>query len=61
MTNIPAITPAYVAQPAGTPWPTTEWPQGTASNSEELNELIEAAINDPGLGETRTVLVIKHG
>ena len=61
MTNIPVITPAYAPQPAGTPWPTTEWPQGTASNIDELNEIIEDAINDPGLGDTRTVLVIKHG
>ena len=61
MTNIPAITPAYAPQPTGTPWPTTEWPQGTASNIDELNEIVEAALNDPGLGDTRTVLVIKHG
>ena len=61
MTNIPAITPAYASQPTGTPWPTTEWPEGSASNIDELNDIIDAAINDSGLGDTRTVLVIKHG
>jgi CubicO group peptidase (beta-lactamase class C family) len=61
VTTLPPITPAYAPQPTGTPWPTTEWPEGWASNSDELNELIDSAINDPDLGDTRTVLVIKHG
>ena len=61
MTSIPAITPAYAPQPLGTPWPTTQWPTGTVNNAAELDAIIDAAINNPDLGDTRTVLVIKHG
>ncbi len=61
MTSIPSITPAYAPQPLGTPWPTTQWPTGTVNNAAELDAIIDAAINNPDLGDTRTVLVIKHG
>ncbi len=61
VTTLPSITPAYAEQPAGTPWPTTSWPEGTASNLDELLSVIDEGIADPGLGETRAVLVIKNG
>jgi CubicO group peptidase (beta-lactamase class C family) len=56
---IPSVTPMAVAQPAGVPWPTEEWPE--APGSAALLAAVDAGFDDPVLGVTRAVLVILHG
>ncbi|MDB5470066.1 MAG: beta-lactamase [Caulobacter sp.] len=48
------------AQPAGTPWPTVDWPVG-APLPPELTARLDAAFGDERLGITDAVLVIQGG
>ncbi len=49
-------------QPAGVPWPTTEWPQGSLRDGVEVDHLIEEMFDDSGpLATTYAVVVIHQG
>jgi CubicO group peptidase (beta-lactamase class C family) len=52
--------PPLPAQPAGTPWPTQDWPIG-APLSPDLAARLDAAFADQSLGVTDAVLVIQGG
>jgi hypothetical protein len=52
------------AQPAGVPWPTTEWPEGTppAGVGPTLDALLDQVCDDDGpLATTHAVVVVKGG
>lgn len=52
--------PPLPAQPAGTPWPTVEWPLGAPGV--DLAGMIARAFEDPGdLGETWALVIIQAG
>ena len=59
MTDIPDVVPRYAPQPAGVPWPTSEWPRGTASPS--LEAAVDEAFRAPELAETQAVVVVQGG
>ncbi|HVB93438.1 MAG TPA: serine hydrolase [Acidimicrobiales bacterium] len=49
-------------QPAGVPWPTTEWPTGSVPSGVDLDGLMDRMFDDTGpLGLTFAVLVIHGG
>jgi CubicO group peptidase (beta-lactamase class C family) len=50
--------PALPTQPAGTPWPTIEWPQATDAR---LDALVATAFDDVTLGQTLAALVVRSG
>ncbi len=52
--------PPLPAQPAGTPWPTADWPTGAALPA-TLAARIDAAFTDDSLGITDAVLIIQGG
>jgi CubicO group peptidase (beta-lactamase class C family) len=49
------------AQSPDTPWPTTDWPMGEPADLSAVLDPIFATDIGEGLGETRAVIVIKHG
>ncbi len=60
------ILPPLPAQPAGVPWPTKEWPEGTLSArvAAKLKPLLDLAFSDPAperLGETHAFLAVQGG
>ena len=57
--DIPTTTPRYAPQPDGVAWPLEEWPHGEASPA--LVAVADAAFDDPSLGVTNAVLVIRGG
>jgi CubicO group peptidase (beta-lactamase class C family) len=53
---------ALPAQPAGTPWPTTEWPEGPPPPGVDLDGLLDEACDDSGpLSTTYAVVVVHRG
>ena len=62
MTKLPPLP----AQPAGMPWPTTDWPEAKpdASTAAKLSPLLDLAFSDPApatLGETHAFLAVQGG
>jgi CubicO group peptidase (beta-lactamase class C family) len=50
------------AQPAGVPWPTTEWPTGPVPAGVEFDPLMDATFDPAGpLAETYAVVVVHRG
>ena len=50
------------AQPAGVPWPTREWPEGTLPAGVDLEPLLDQVFDDEGpLATTFAVLVVQGG
>ncbi len=56
MTTLPPLP----AQPAGTPWPTADWPTGAALPA-DLAARLDAAFADESLGITDAVLIVQGG
>ncbi len=53
---------ALPAQPAGVPWPTEEWPEGTLPVAVDLQPLLDQVFDDEGpLATTFAVLVVAGG
>ena len=53
---------ALPAQPAGVPWPTEEWPEGTLPVAVDLEPLLDQVFDDEGpLATTFAVLVVAGG
>jgi len=49
-------------QPAGVPWPTSEWPEGDAPTGVELAPLLDQVFDDAGpLATSYAVVVVQHG
>ena len=49
-------------QPAGTPWPTDEWPEGSVPDHTDIEPLLDAAFDDTGpLATSYAVVVIHQG
>jgi CubicO group peptidase (beta-lactamase class C family) len=63
----PATLPPLPSQPAGVPWPTTEWPTGPLPDGVDaaaLDALLDRAFGpdpEPGFGESFATLVVKTG
>jgi len=57
--DIPTVTPRYATQPEGVAWPVEDWPTGESSPT--LAAAADAAFDDPALGATNAVLVIRGG
>lgn len=57
--DIPLVTPRYAPQPDGVAWPVEAWPTGEASLA--LRAAADAAFNDPALGVSNAVLVVRGG
>lgn len=58
--------PPLPAQPADVPWPSEEWPEGTASRETDarLQTLLDKAFHDPApdeMGETHAFLAVQGG
>jgi len=57
--------PTLPAQPAGTPWPTEEWPEGRLeADRERLDPLIARAFaggEEDALGETHALVAVHRG
>lgn len=49
------------AQPAGTPWPTDDWPDGVLPAGVELAPLLDEVCGGGVFGTTYAVVVVQHG
>ena len=61
MSDLPRITPRTVAQPDGIAWPTSGWMTQPSSLDAAVRAIADRAFDDPGVAETRTVLIVQHG
>lgn len=52
---------ALPTQPAGVPWPTTEWPTGPAPANAAFDALVKQAFETDAFGETHSMVVIQGG
>ena len=59
MSALPSITPRWNDQPAGTPWPTDEWPEGPRRAA--IDAVIDEGFANADLGETNAVIVVERG
>lgn len=65
--NIAQNLPPLPAQPAGTPWPTKEWPAGdiaAGADAKRLARLVDHAFSAPStgdLGETHALVIVQGG
>lgn len=61
MESIPKISPQFKSQPADVPWPTSSWSRATSSNQDELEAVVDSLFNNPLVGATNAVVIIKGG
>ena len=61
MTQLPDVTPRFVKQPEGVPWPTATWPRATCSVQGELERVVDEAFSREELATTNAVAVIQGG
>ena len=59
MSALPSITPRWCDQPADTPWPTDDWPEG--ARRADLDAVVDDCFTEADLAETNAVVVVSHG
>ncbi|HQT99530.1 MAG TPA: serine hydrolase [Acidimicrobiales bacterium] len=58
---IPSLSPRFVSQPRGVPWPDEDWPRATSAHDVELSTLVDELLAHEALGATNAVLIIQGG